>query len=362
MCGMKATLLRPYRSSLVAETVKMMHQAVESGLWQDHLPGERTLCAQWQISRPTLRAALEVLRRDGLLEVVQGRRTRVLVRNAVPPPRSLTVGLLSPEPLHAMPPFVLLWVDELRSQLASAGHLLHVQVGRASFGKRNPSRALAALVEDTPAAVWVLYQTTDAIKRWFAGRDLPCMVVGSSVANIALPTVDRDYRAVCRHAVGLLAGRRHTRLALLIQQQQYGGDLESEAGFLEGLAAAQKRGIAGEVIRHDGTQAGLCRRLDEMLQRKPLPTALLIARSSYALTALTHLLKSGIRIPQDMALVCRDDDTFLDSTVPRLARYMVSPSTFARQVFRMVMHLVKHGQARSSSVRVMPVFVTRESL
>ena len=362
MRRMKASPLRPYRSSLVAETVKMMHRAIETGVWQDHLPGERTLCAQWQISRPTLRAALEGLRRDGLLEVAHGRRTRVLARKPVHQPRSLTVGLLSPEPLHAMPPFVLLWVDELRSQLASAGHLLHVHVGRASFGRRNPAGALAALVEDAPAAVWVLYQTTDAIKRWFAGHHLPCMVVGSGVPGIELPTVDRDYRAVCRHAVGLLAGRKHEQLALLIQQQQYGGDLESEAGFHEGLAVTRKRGVTGRVLRHDGTQSGLCRTLDEMLQRKPIPTALLVARSSYALTALTHLLKSGVRIPQDMALLCRDDDTFLDSTIPRMARYVVSPSTFASRVFRMVMQMVKHGNVRVSDVRVMPAFAARESL
>ncbi len=359
---MNAPLLRPLRPSLVAETVKMMRLAIESGVWRDHLPGERTLCAQWQISRPTLRAALEGLCREGLLEVAHGRRTRVLAGKTTPQPRSLTVGLLSPEPLHVMPPFVMLWVDGLRTQLASAGHLLHVQVGRSSFGRRNPSRALAALVEDTPAALWVLYQTTDAIKRWFAEHRHPCMIVGSGVAGIDLPTVDRDYRAVCRHAVGLLAGRRHERLALLIQQQQYGGDLESEAGFLEGLAAAGKRGVVGEVLRHDGTQTGLCRVLDEMLQRNPRPGALLVARSGYALTTLTHLLKRGVRIPQDMALLCRDDDTFLDSTVPRVARYVVSPSAFARQVFRMVMRQVKHGQVRGGGVRVMPVFTARESL
>lgn len=359
---MTAPPLRPLRPSLVAETVKIMRQAIETGLWQEYLPGERTLCAQWQISRPTLHAAVEVLRGEGLLEVSHGRRSKLLVKTSAQPPGSLMVCLLSPDPLSAMPPFVMLWVDELRSQLASAGHLLHVQVGRASFGKRSPDRTLAALVRDTPAAVWVLYQTTDLIKRWFAEHRVPCMVVGSHVPGIDLPTVDRDYRAVCRHAVGLLAGRGHQRLALVIHKPRFGGDAESEAGFLEGLAARRTREVTGEVVHHDGTSNGLCRSLDAMLRRSPAPDALLVARSSFALTTLTHLLKSGIRIPQDMALVCRDDDAFLDSTVPRMARYVVSPSTFARSVFRAVMSLVKGGQVRRSNVRVMPVFTARESL
>ena len=359
---MEKTPLVPLRHSLVAETARIMRQALESGLWQDCLPGERTLCAQWQISRPTLRAAVEVLRSEGLLDVAHGRRTRLLGKTTTPQPGSLTVVLLSPEPLNAMPPFVMLWVDELRSQLASSGHLLHVQVGRAGFGKGSPARALAALVQDTPAAVWILYQTTDLIKRWFAEHRVPCVVVGSHVPGIELPTVDRDYRAVCRHAVGLMASRGLRRLALLIHKPQFGGDAESEAGFLEGLAAGRTRDVTGEVLHHDGTSAGVCRTLDLAMRRHPAPDALLVARSSYALTALTHLLRNGIRIPQDMALLCRDDDAFLDSTVPRVARYVVSPSTFARNVFRAVMSLVKGGQVRRSNVRVMPVFAPGESL
>lgn len=353
--------LRPLRSSLVAETVKIMRQAVEAGQWQDHLPGERSLCAQWQISRPTLRAAMEVLRGEGLIEVAHGRRTRVLKSTHVAQPGSLSVCLLSPEPLAAMPPFVMLWVDELRGQLATAGHLLHVRVGKAGFGRRSPGSALAALVSGTPASVWVLYQATDSIKRWFAENKVPCVVVGSPVPGIGLPTVDRDYRAVCRHAAGLMAGRGYKRLGLLLHTPQFGGDAESKAGFFEGLDSQRGRDVHGEVYQHDGTPRGICQAVDGMLRQTSRPDALLIARSGHALTTLTHLLALGVRVPKDLALLCRDDDGFLDHTLPRVARYVVSPSTFAKNVFRAVMTLGQGGQVRHSDVRVMPAFVARES-
>src|SRR3954466_6173402 len=94
--------LRPQRSSLVAETVNVMRRAIQSGMWRDHLPGERTLCVMWQISRPTLRSALDVLRREQLIEVEHGRRTRVLAKASPRRIKTLTVGLLSPEPLAEM--------------------------------------------------------------------------------------------------------------------------------------------------------------------------------------------------------------------------------------------------------------------
>ena len=77
---------------------------------------------------------------------------------------------------------------------------------------------------------------------------------------------------------------------------------------------------------------------------------------------MTHLMQRGVRIPRDMALLCRDDDAFLDSTVPRVARYAVSPPVFAKRVYRMVMSMVQGGAAHEGNVRVMPAYLRRESV
>jgi LacI family transcriptional regulator len=357
-----ATPIRPVRSSLVSETVKALRHEIAAGRWQGFLPGERVLCSQWQISRPTLRAAVEVLRREKLLEVGQGRRTRVLVPQTAGPPSTLTVGLLSPESLQAMPPAVMLWVDELRGELAAAGHLLQITVGSAGFGRKNPAHALAAVISATPAAAWVLYQSTEAMQRWFEEHEIPCIVVGSTFPGRHLPSVDRDYRSACRHAVGTLARRGHRRVAFLGHTRRFGGDLESEDGFEEGVAAAQRHGVTGEVLHHDGTPEGICGQIDCLLATRQRPTALLVARSSYALAAHSHLLRRGIRLPQDLALICRDDDQFLDWVVPRMTRYTVSPAVFAKRLYSLVLRLVEEGHVREQSVKVMPVYLGRETV
>jgi len=351
----------PQRSSLVAETIRVLREAIAGGRWKEELPGERRLCEEWHISRPTLRAALNALAVEGLVIISQGKPTRVcqpqggqVVSVA---PATLTVGLLSPDPLHAMPPFALLWVDELRSQLASEGHLLQIHVGRAWSGGKNPARALATLTSTVAATTWVLYRSTEAMQQWFEEKQMSCVVVGSVFKGLSLPSVDRDYRAVCRHAVGLMAARGHQRLCLLIQEPQYAGDRESEAGFEEGLQAVTARGITGHIQRHDGTREGLLRALDRLITARQRPQALLIARSSCALTVCTGLLQRGLRIPQDMALICRDDDIFLDETTPQIARYSVTASTFAKRIFRLVRQPGVKGDTK-----VMPEFVKRESL
>ena len=349
----------PQRTSLVAETVRVLRAALLSGRWQEHLPGERRLCDEWHISRPTLRAAVSALAAEGLLSVAHGRPTRVHVpeAGAKAAPETLSVGLLSPEPLHAMPPFALLWLDELRGRLAAAGHLLQVHVGRSWSAGKNPARALAALTAGASSATWVLYRSTEAMQRWFEEKQVPCVIVGSPFDGIRLPSVDRDYRAVCRHAVGVLRARGHERIALLIQQPRYAGDRESEAGFLEGVQAVPKGALSGGILHHDGTRAGLLQTLERMLQARARPTGLVIAHSACALTACTALQQRGLRIPGDIGIICRDDDLFLDEMVPSIARYSVAPKIFAGHIFRLVQQPGGKGD-----IKVMPEFLKRESL
>jgi len=357
-------VLPPQRHSLITETAQALRRALEQGQWRDVLPAERRLCEEWHISRPTLRAALEILAGEGLLRVEQGKRTRIIhCGRPEPAARPLTVCLLSPEPLHAMPPFVLLWVDRLRDQLAAAGHLLQVHVGRAEFGHKNPENALDSLTSSAPAAAWVLYQATEAMQRWFADRGVPCVVVGSLFPGVELPALDRDYRATCRHAVSLLANRGYRQLYLVLHEQRFGGDLESEAGFGEGLRACRDRAVNAEMLLHDGSPDGIARAVDGVLgERHGERPAFLVARTGFALSVCSHLLRRGCRIPEEAGILCRDDDQFLDHLLPRMARYSVNAGDFTRRLFRLVTQVMEREPRRRSGGNVMPEFVPRESI
>ena len=68
-------MLRPARRlSLIAQTVAILKEHMESSNAGIALPSERELCAQMGISRMTLRAALARLADEGLIRGGQGRR------------------------------------------------------------------------------------------------------------------------------------------------------------------------------------------------------------------------------------------------------------------------------------------------
>ena len=352
----------PQKQSLVAQTVAVLKGEIQSGDWKHGLPAERKLCEQLVISRGTLRAALDCLRREGLIKSRQGSGWEITNRkpNRLSSATKKSLVLLTPQPLHVLTPFSIFWIDNLREHLGEAGYHLDVRHERACFA-RNPDRALEELAHRVRPAGWVINSSTARMQHWFSKRSLPCVITGSRHEGVRLTTVDRDLTAACRHAAGMLIAKGHTRLVLLNPKSGLAGDIDCETGFRE--VANRLLPKNGEVIiaHHDGTRDGVCRRFGALLRHQPAATGFLVSGPKYAITALGLLLRKGIRLPQDAAFISRDDDSFLQYVVPSIARYSTDPTLFARKVSRTVLRLVQGGTVPPQDIRVMPRFVPGET-
>ncbi len=314
------------------------------------------------ISRPTLRAALDQLQREGWIGVAHGKR-RLILQGAARKTsvRANVIGLLTPLPLQQVPPFALFWLDRLRELLETAGYQLEIHSGRTWFGSR-PERALESLVHQSPSAAWVIFLSNEAMQRWFVRRGLPCVLSGTCHPGIDLPSVDVDYRALCRHAAAKLLAHRHRRIALLIQNTGQAGDRESELGFREAFRGDVGTEAKPIIAHHHESADGIRTCLDQLLRQRPAPTAFLVAKSMPALTVLGYLMQRGLRIPQDAAVMARDDDHFLEFTAPLLARYRYDPDLHARRLFRAVMQVARGELPSRQQLRALPEFITGETI
>lgn len=342
----------PPRPSLITHSTDFLREALQRGEWEGFLPSERVLCTRMRISRPSLRAVLTQLEREGVVSAVENKKRRVLAMGTQKPGtvRSNLIVLLTPVPAQSMPPFVLFWVDALRELLAEAGCQLEVQASPHCYTAK-PAGGLKKLTQRVHAAAWVLFRSTAAMQRWFVDQGMPVVVAGSCAPDLELPSVDIDYRATCRHAATMLRQKGHHRIALLLPDSTHGGDTESEHGFHEALAASD---ATPSILRHRESAEQVVEHLEEALRRKPAPTALLVARSIHTLTVVTHLLRMGHKLPRDFAVVSRDDDAFLDHVVPRITRYAADPAKFARRLSRLVLELAQTGRTSTTPVRLMP--------
>ena len=351
--------------SLAAQVATRISDEIGKGTWSSWLPGERTLTKSLQTSRKTLRKALAHLQHEGTIRTRHGLGHEIVspdkstARTAEPADDS--VGLLTLQALENLRPYTALWVDELRALLFENNVRLGTFSGPRFFTRR-PEKALARLVEQHPQRCWVLAHSNEQIQHWFHDHGVPCIIAGSSHAGLPLPDVDLDYFALCRHAVGTMLRLGHRRIAFFAQQSHRAGDLESERGFDTGVRASTHPDVHAQIARHDGTVDGAYRTLGRLFDAATPPTAVLVAQAAYYLTIVSFLAQRGLRVPQDVSLISREDETFLAYLKPTPARYTCNPKTFARRLM-LQLQLVLSGEKGAHAIhRIEPKFIGAASL
>jgi DNA-binding LacI/PurR family transcriptional regulator len=352
----------PKRTSLIDQVANVLRGSVHRKEWTEGLPPERTLCDRLQVSRLTLRAALKVLHREGLLRFSDNRRKRVPVRRmrAVSAAEPKLIVFLSAEPLYAHAPATIFKVHELRRHLQDAGYGLEFLNDPRLLGK-NPSKVLEALVHQVRARCWVLHWANAAVQQWFAARQLRVVVMGSCHEGIRFPSADMDYRALARHAVGVFHRQGHRRLALIGPHRGLQGELAREQGFLEAAQNREHAGASPLILRHDGTLESIRSIVSARFCSRAV-TAILAADAIHALSLMTCLTHAGLRLPDDISIISADEEWFLDHVAPTVARYRMDLGLYALRVSRMALRLAEKGDIPSRQVLIVPKFHPGESL
>ncbi|HRI82309.1 MAG TPA: LacI family DNA-binding transcriptional regulator, partial [Opitutaceae bacterium] len=347
----------PKRHSLVTETTKAIQSGIAEGIWQDRLPGERVLSQQLHVSRPTLRAAFELLEKQGLLTVSRGKR-RIITGRPPAPDRAKpkVLGIIATQRMDRIANIPFQMIMELRYHLSQDGFESEVFVcPQGDFRKHQ--RKLEAFIREHSIFCCILMLSSEELQRWFVQKGMPAFVLGSPHPAVELPSLDLDYHAASHHAAGLLLARGHRHLALLRLESDVAGDRTSEAGFVAGVQESAHTGAQCAVVRHNGASIDICRKLDRLFARATPPTGLFVFKPLDMLIALTHLLRRGLAIPGRLSLIARDSDYSFDCLHPTVAHYDFPREVFTQRLTRLMLQLVENGALPARRTLLMPHFV-----
>ena len=342
------------RRTLAEQAAGALRDSIRLGVWGELLPSETELARRLSISRPTLRAALAQLAKDGLITTRKGARSRICRgrgRKLREVPPSVCVINLTRNPGVSSQPLLM----EMRAQFATQA-IGWEEVTDWSLAGNAPGKRLATLVHGRRRVCWLLVGCTAAVQRWFQAAHLPTLVVGTCHESVELPSVDIAYKAIGWHAAGVLSRYRHTRVALVTTQPVLAGDMEC----INGLCSYRPPGgppLSVSVITAGADTSALRSSLDRVLLAPKRPTAIMSIHVAPMLTVLTHLLRRGCRVPEDVSLLCRVTDIVVDAGLPELTRYRNPAIKLAHQVVRIVNGLLAGNQLSAEPCRIMPAFV-----
>ncbi len=345
-----------------SQVAQVLTQEIADGTWRGELPGEQVLAGKYQVSRKTVRGALAELRSAGIISTRNGVGSHVVSHRLAPPAGkdSRRIGLLLPDGLNSLRQYTLLWINHLTEALHAAGYQLEVSYGRKYFGA-NASRSLAKLTQSKPAACWILARSNRAIQDWFSRSPHLAVIAGTAHPETSLPSVDVDHRALCHHAANSLLRAGHRRIAIMFDGSGQVGDLESEEGFLAALGAARAE-VASYICRIERSSVAVKKELRRLMALPEPPTAFVLSNSFSYLTAASYLASLGKRIPEDISLISRDQEPFLEHLHPLPSRYYYSPLKFSRSMFHALEEAMRQRKKFLSRVRNMPDFLSGGSV
>jgi DNA-binding LacI/PurR family transcriptional regulator len=307
-----------------------LRQEIVRGIRSGEMAGAIALAAELGVNHKTVESALALLERDGLLVPRGARRARGIVPGAVGTERrGLKVATILYEPKENRTDYMM----EIRHELAEAGHF-PFYVNKTCVDIGTDVARLARLVKQVKADAWLVQAGSREILEWFAGHSQPVFGLFGKFMNLDIAGTRANKAPAYEAAVRGLAAMGHRRIVLLARSQRK----LPEPGLSEQAYLNTLRSVGIPVGDYHfplwkNTKEGFHRCLGSLFQVTP-PTALIVDESILFAAVQQFLAARGIRVPDDVSLICGDPDPTFAWREPSVAHFNADSSPWVNHVVR----------------------------
>lgn len=315
---------------LYLQLTDYLRRQIDTGVWQpnNRLPPEVELAAQFDVSRGTVRQAMDLLVNQGLLQRIPGKGTFVTSFSARS--RSQLIGIVVPYLRDSLITDVL-WGAE--SVLRHNGYSLifchsegNLQLELAQI-EQLQREGVGGLILFPVAAVGEAALLTQILR-----PQLPLVIIDRRLPYLAASHVVADNVGGGYRAVQHLLELGHRRIACISLPERPSSIEERIRGYEQALREARILPLAAVTLAigsHPSQDsvpyytAAELTPIDQLLGVGEPPTALFCVNDFIALGVMQHVLARGLRVPNDLAIAGFDDIA--------LAPYMPVPLTTVAQ-------------------------------
>ncbi|MEF3305004.1 GntR family transcriptional regulator [Paenibacillus sp. GYB003] len=319
---------QPGRIPLYKQIKQFILDNIRQSVWQpgDKTPSENELAAQFQVSRITIKNALQELIEEGLIYRVQGKGTFVSPDRRGEPPVYRQEGRSSGPTVAFLIPrldnrFTANLLHGIENELAEAG--FHLLFRTTADSQETEKRLLREIVEAGVDGI-IIYPAQgqsyneDLLKLTL--NEFPVVVVDRYLRGVETNYVCSDNVSGAFEATDLCIRNGHRRIAFVSTHPEGTSSLEDRLSGYE--KALFERGIlidrhqrltdldgklVNGILREGVSEPASTERIVRFLERNPEITAVVAANSAVGLTVMEAAKRLGKRVPDQLSVVFLDD-------------------------------------------------------
>ena len=216
---------------------------------------------------------------------------------------SLSIGLLIADVTNPFYPELIKGVDDAAS---ARDHI--VIVGNTEHEGGRASALVEALLErSVDGLIFGSVRTDDCVVAGLVAEGFPLVLVNRRIPGVEANLVTVDNELGARMATEHLIRMGHRSVAFIAGESWASNSLDRRAGY---MAALRDAGIALSedwIVESDFSTGGGNAAMVRLLSLEERPTAVFCSNDSMALGALEAIATSGLKCPQDVAVVGFDD-------------------------------------------------------
>jgi len=201
----------------------------------------------------------------------------------------------------------------------------------------------------------------DAVIGAYQRYRMPVVIYGEPFGDLPCVWVDADNRGGARMATEHLISFGHRQIAFIGGPPDATASRAREEGFRAAMAARNLTvPLNFDRVGSWAEETGY-REIQNLLQSRPIPTAVFAASDTIAFGAMKAIREAGLRVPQDISIVGFDDIPQAANTHPPLTTVRQSMRPQGFETARKLLALV-HGSDAPVANKVFPVeLIVRQS-
>lgn len=331
--------------SAVEQLASHLREEIRSGELNGNMPGVAQLVRRLGVGTRTAVAALEILKREGILEASGKRRCNRIVAAGTEKKPGLRIRILLYEPSDAHNEHVV----RLGYLLEKSGH--HSAHAAKSMTSLNfDVKRVARMVAKDDGDAWVILAGSRPVLEWFAARPVPAFALFGRRSQLPIASLAILKSPALASVLRRLVDLGHRRIVMLAREERR----KPTPGVFERryLEELERLGIetgAFNLPDWEGNARGLHRCLDSLFRHTP-PSALLMGEPPLFFAVQQYLLGKGLDVPRDVSLVVFDDHPAFEWFKPEVSRLRTDIKRWIPHLVRWVDNVAKGCEERRETI------------